>query len=466
MLMTLSTTHEPATDLGFLLYKHPERSQTFEIAAGQAHVFYPEAHAARCTVAMVLDIDPVRLVRGNAQTGPEEWTLAQYVNDRPYVATSFLSVALREVFGTALGGTSKERPELAQTPIPLEIHVSVVPCPGDGELLRELFEPLGYVVEVERLKLDPAFPKWGESSLFGLWLRGEHRLTDALSHIYVLAPVLDGDKHYWVGDDEVDKLLRHGQGWLKGHPLHEFITRRYLKHLGELTQDALDELSDEERDADENAKTEGESSKESLHEQRLRVVTQALLERGARTVLDLGCGEGKLMRRLREHAQFAQIFGVDVSWRALKRAATRLGLKSWPDFQDERVRLEQGSLLYRDARLTGFDAAALVEVIEHLDPQRLVTVEETVFGHARPYTVIVTTPNREYNTQWESLPAGTVRHHDHRFEWTRDEFREWAEGVAARRGYKASFQGIGEHVDGVGCPTQMALFEREEEHDE
>ncbi|QDG49394.1 3' terminal RNA ribose 2'-O-methyltransferase Hen1 [Persicimonas caeni] len=473
MLLTISTTYQPATDLGFLLYKHPQRAQSFDIGSGKAHVFYPEANEEKCTAAMVLEMDPVKLVRGNENVRHEAWTLEQYVNDRPYVASSFLSVALREVFGTAMGGTCKDRPQLAETAIPLEVHLSAVPCPGDGELIGELFEPLGYEVEVERITLDSEFREWGESSYFAVTLRGEQRLTDMLSHVYVLAPVLDGDKHYWVGDDEVDKLLRHGEGWLEEHPRQETITRRYLKYQRSLAEEALEELGDDEDEAAEVAPSGSEESDEGddveervpLNKQRMDAVEGVLVNSRSRSVLDLGCGEGKLMKRLRRHKQFEKIVGVDVSFRSLERAARKLGLVGWPDFQEARVVLYQGSLLFRDRRLEGFDAAALVEVIEHLDPPKLATLEETVFEHARPRLVVVTTPNREFNTQYENMSAGDMRHRDHRFEWSREEFAGWADRVADENGYKVAYRGIGEKVDGVGTPTQMAVFQRVEEED-
>ncbi len=475
MLLTISTTYRPATDLGYLLYKHPQRAQSFEIGSGKAHVFYPEASEEMCTAAMVLEMDPVKLVRGNENARNEAWTLQQYVNDRPYVASSFLSVAMREVFGSAMGGHCKDRPELAETPIPLEVHLSAVPCPGDGSLIAELFEPLGYDVSIERLALDPEFPEWGEAPYFSVTLTGEGLLNEVLSHIYVLAPVLDGEKHYWVGDDEVDKLLRHGDGWLEDHPKQEFITRRYLKYQRALAEEALEELGDDEADdaADDVAEDPAEKGDEqeseqaekkvTLNTQRMEAVESVLVKSGATTVLDLGCGEGKLLKRLRGHKQFEKIVGVDVAYRELERAARRLRLIGWPDLQDERVVLKQGSLLYHDRSLSGFGAAALVEVIEHLDPPKLATLEETVFEYASPRLVVVTTPNREFNSQYEGLSAGDKRHRDHRFEWTREEFSTWADRVADEHGYEVAYRGIGEKVEGVGTSTQMAVFKRVEE---
>ncbi|MGH2560006.1 MAG: 3' terminal RNA ribose 2'-O-methyltransferase Hen1, partial [Thermomicrobiales bacterium] len=138
MLLTITTTHQPATDLGYLLHKNPGRFQSFDLSFGRAHVFYPEATAARCIAALLLDVDPVGLVRRKGPDGG--MALAQYVNDRPYVASSFLSVAIGDVFGTALGGRSRERPDLVERPLPLRAKLAVVPCRGGEGLLRGLFE--------------------------------------------------------------------------------------------------------------------------------------------------------------------------------------------------------------------------------------------------------------------------------------------------------------------------------------
>ena len=242
MLLTISTTRFPATDLGYLLHKHPDRHQCFPMTFGNASVFYPEANADRCTAALLLDVDPVGLVRGKSKS--DDRPLEQYVNDRPYVASSFLSVALAQVFSTALSGRCKDRPELAETPILLTVHLSVLPCRGGEKFLREMFEPLGYQVAAKPLILDAQFPEWGASPYFAVELQNTIRLADLLSHLYVLIPVLDDDKHYWVGDDEIEKLFRHGEGWLNAHPAREKIADRYLKRQRRLTRIAVAQLAE------------------------------------------------------------------------------------------------------------------------------------------------------------------------------------------------------------------------------
>ncbi|WP_194837555.1 3' terminal RNA ribose 2'-O-methyltransferase Hen1 [Nocardia sp. XZ_19_369] len=618
MLLTITCTPPedadwPATDLGFLLHKNPDRVQAFEQSYGTAHVVYPEATAARCTVALVLEIDPIRLVRGRSR-GTPDFSLGQYVNDRPYAASSLLSVAIGAVFRTALHGRCTLRPELAQTALPLRIELPAVPCRGGAEVAERVFAPLGWAVTATPLPLDPAFPEWGDSHYLRLELSGTVRLADALSHLYVLLPVLDGAKHYWLAADEVDKLIRAGGGWLAEHPERGWITRRYLARrqslvrtalarLAELDEvepellDAVEEVDDAEAVASSDLAagrsetgsapaqvasgesgsaqtrpvTEGDSTEidtagkaaagpggrvdtsasdprgggeiaagyvadlastvAGAHEMTVAGVTDtdaagahdmaaagvpdmaaagvpdlaatggsdlaatggsdlaatgaadlaetppgtvslavarraavraALHEVGARRVLDLGCGEGTLLRELLSDRIFTEIVGVDVSMRALHIAERKLRLERMPERVAQRLTLRQGALTYTDARLRGYDAAVLMEVIEHVDPPRLGALEHAVFAAAAPGAVLVTTPNAEVNVRFEGLAAGAFRHADHRFEWTRAEFAAWADGVAARYGYSVRFVPIGVVDAEFGAPTQMAVFSKVE----
>lgn len=462
MLLTISTTHPPASDLGHLLHKHPERFQSFDLSFGTAHVFYPEVGAERCSACLMLDVDTVRMVRGRRPD--QSFLLGQYVNDRPYAASSFMSVAIAQVFGSALQGRCKDRPELATTAIPLEARLDVLSVRGGEPVLRGMFEPLGYEVGAVRHPLDDRFPDWGESPYFSVTVRKTTTLGELLTHLYVLIPVFDTRKHYFVGDDETEKLLAKGEGWLAQHPRKEEIARRYLRFRPSLYRMALSRLVVEEAPDDDDESPGPQQAEESLerplslNEQRLMTVMAALRSTGARRVLDLGCGEGKLIRELLKDRQFEEILGMDVSVRMLEVAARRLKLERLPDRQSNRVRLIHGSLMYRDRRLAGFDAASVVEVVEHLDPPRLRAFERVLFEFAKPRTVVLTTPNREFNVMWESLPAGEFRHADHRFEWTRPEFQDWAAGIASRFGYSVRFFPVGPEHPEHGSPTQLGVF--------
>jgi 3' terminal RNA ribose 2'-O-methyltransferase Hen1 len=488
VLLTLTTTAEPATDLGYLLHKHPDRAQTFPVAAGSAHVFYPQAEAEVCTAALLLEVDPIALVRGRSS---EAFTLGQYVNDRPYAAGSMLAVALAGVFSSAMKGRCTARPELPARAIPLTVHVPTLPCGGDTDLVERLFAPLGWQVDATPVPLDPRFPEWGDSRYLDTTLTGELRLADALTHLYVLLPVLDGAKHYWVDAAEIEKLMRAGGEWLAAHPERELITKRYLAHRGAYVRTALERLAeadDIEVEALDNAleapavhpalqqrhfpaTTLQESGFAAIREtpekpvplavQRRGSVIAVLRAAGARRVLDLGCGDGALLRDLLADPQFTEILGVDVSAGALEVAARRLRLDGLPERQRERIALRQSALTYADASLAGFDAAVLMEVIEHVDEARLPALEHAVLGVARPGTVVVTTPNVEYNVRFETLDPGRFRHTDHRFEWTRAQFREWAAAAASRYGYGVRFLPVGSDDPEVGPPTQLAVFERE-----
>jgi 3' terminal RNA ribose 2'-O-methyltransferase Hen1 len=466
MLLTITTTHVPATDLGYLLHKHPVRLQTFDLSVGQAHVFYPEVSPECCTAALLLDIDPLRLIQMRHRPASHDFLLQPYVNDRPYVASSFLSVAIGEVFGTALSGRCKERPELVATPLPLQASIAVLPCSGGEALLRRLFEPLGYRVQAHQHLLNERNPAWGNSEHFTVTLTGTMRLRDLLSHLYVLVPVLDDEKHYWIGEDEVTKLLRHGEGWLAHHPERELIARRYLKHQRALTDAALAQLAaDDDADPDATDAQGGDAETEleapmGLQHARLEAVRVVLHDRGVTRVLDLGCGDGQLLRILLHDQRITNVIGMDVSRSRLDRAAARLHLEELPSQQRQRLKLIQGSLLYRDRRLVGYEAAVLIEVIEHLEPARLGMFEQVLFAYTRPGTVILTTPNREYNGQWPRLPAGALRHRGHHFEWTRAEFQQWAGRVAALFDYTVDFAAIGPEDPHVGSPTQMGIFTR------
>ncbi|MER5319152.1 3' terminal RNA ribose 2'-O-methyltransferase Hen1 [Streptosporangium roseum] len=494
MLLTISTTVRPATDLGFLLHKHPDRVQEFGQSYGTARVFYPEAGEERCTAALMLDVDPVRLVRSRGRSTPD-YALGQYVNDRPYAASSLLAVALADVFRTARTGRCDSRPELAAGPIPLEITLPVLPCRGGPEMAHRFFEPLGWTVEAQAVPLDEGFPEWGDSRYVRLSLCGEVRLADALNHLYVLLPVLDDAKHYWIAPDEVDKLIRAGESWLAAHPERSLITRRYLGRRWALARTAFARLAELGDDVEEDleppveedpaagpepaadvapsgepggeppavpaGEAQGErdaAPRRPLNVLRREAVLEALAESGARSVIDLGCGSGQLVGALLGRPELTAVAGVDVSAQALAIAARRLKLDRMPDRQRERLRLFQGALTYTDDRFAGYDAAVLMEVVEHVDPPRLNALERVVFGAARPGQVIVTTPNAEYNVRYDFLEG--MRHPDHRFEWTRAEFQAWAAGVCREYGYHVAFRPVGDDDPEVGPPTQMALFGR------
>lgn len=460
-MLTLIRYAPNAAEVGYALGKNPASVFQREFSGGSVWVFYPEVADDHVTITMLTEIDPVGLVRGPAPLTQ----LGHYINDRPYVASSLTSVALRVAFSSALSAKSGDDPRDA--PARWLVSLPAVACDAGEEMIARIFTPLGYGVTATRLPLDARFPAWGASNVYTITLEGQTTARDLLSHLYVLLPVLDNSKHYYTGQDEIDKLLAHGRAWLAAHPDRELIARRYLRYKRPLVESALTRLAErdpalEAVETQEDATQPAEPADETpgLHEQRLNAVMAAIRAVGARSLVDLGCGEGRLLTLALRERTLTRILGMDVSTVALARAAHKLHVDTMPQTQRERLTIAQGSLLYRDERLAGFDAAALVEVIEHLDTARLSAMERVVFLHAHPARVIVTTPNRDYNVHWEAVGEQRLRHRDHRFEWTRSECQEWAERVSQTYGYRAVWQGIGPEEPNIGAPSQMIIFDR------
>jgi 3' terminal RNA ribose 2'-O-methyltransferase Hen1 len=464
MLMTVTAHRSPALptpgDLGYLLHKHPDRAQSFPVYGGRAHVVYPEVTETRCTAALLVDIDPVELVRGR-RGAHDGFVLGQYVNDRPYVASSLLAVAMGKVFRSALNGRCDARPDLVDADLDLTVALPVVP--GDDAVTRGVFAPMGWQVATVSIPLDATRPEWGDAPAVSLTLTGTMRLSDALSHLYVLLPALDGTKHYWVGDAEVEKLVRAGSGWLATHPENRWITRRYLAHQRDLADAALarltelDDLVPEEVSTADMVDDEVVTVRPLVH-RRQDAVMDVVAEVSPTTVVDLGCGQGSLLRRLLPVQGIDRVVGTDVSDSALATAARRLHVDRMTERQADRLSLYLSSLMYVDERLEGMDLAILMEVVEHIDPLRLPEAMASVFGSMRPRHVVVTTPNIEYNVRYPSVYPSGFRHVDHRFEWTRAEFAEWVGSIGDSYGYAAEIRPVGDVDEVVGPPTQMAVF--------
>ncbi len=464
MLLTIKTYHHPATDIGFLLHKHPDKVQSFSITGGKVHVFYPEANEDSCTVAMLMELNSIDLVRKLKVPGSSS-LLKHYINDRPYVASSFTSHAIAKVFSSALNGKCANRQDLLETPMSFDVKISVLKVRGGLPLLEKIFQPLGYIVSAEQHPLDENFEEWGSSPYYTVLLQTKSTkyLKALLTHLYVLLPVFDNEKHYWIGKNEADKLLQRGEGWLAQHPEKEWITRRYLKNFSSLSKYALKKMLDDEYEVIEEdvvalIEPEKVEKKQNLHQQRLNAALEKLKESKAKSVLDLGCGEGKLLRMLLKESQFERILGMDVSFKSLQRAKEKLYMDNMAPRQKARINLIQGALTYYDERLKDYDAAAVIEVIEHLELDRIPAFEKVLFEVAKPQTVVLTTPNAEYNVNYNFLQKDSFRHSDHRFEWTRAEFQDWTKHVCETYGYSVNIFPIGEETERIGAPSQMAVF--------
>ena len=462
MLLTITYEGKETQNLGYLLHKNPDRPQQFEISYGKAYVFYPEVSDERTTAALLLDIDPLDLAKGKIGSGTGG--LFDYVNDRPYGCSSFMSSAIARIFGSALNGKCKEKQELADTPIDLSVTIYCLKDNGIEQLAQQLSEPLGYTVETKRTQLDDKFPEWGKAPYVDLTIKGKKKISDILKHVYVLIPVFDTQKHYYVDESEISKLLKHGEGWLQDHPYKEKITRRFLGKKQEYIRKANEALTADEMENNEQEELPGEEKQEEktripLNTTRLETVKRAVLESGAESVIDLGCGEGRLIELLLKEESIKKITGCDVSVLSLERASFKLRYRKMDQAQKDRLSLMQASLTYMDSRFSGHDCACLIEVLEHIDHSRLDAVERIVFEHISPKTVIVTTPNREYNAVY-GIPENELRHRDHRFEWTREEFRKWTEKICEKYGYRCEINGIGDLSEQYGQPTQMGVFKK------
>ena len=480
VLLTITYEGEHTQDLGYLLHKNPDRAQQFALSYGKAYVFYPEVSDERTTAALLLDIDPIDLARG--KLGGGEGGLFDYVNDRPYAATSFMSNAISRVFGTAMKGRCDKKQQLADTPLPLTATLTSLRTGDDKELAAQLFEPLGYTVKTETTLLDSRFPEWGESPYIDLTISGTVKLSELLNHLYVLIPVFDMQKHYYIAPDEIQKLLDHGgyvadagedegstqsKGWLASHPYKEKIARRYFKNKQSYARKAIDilmsELPEEQSQEDLSEAAEEAEAQEKrvpLNTQRMEAVRNAVLASGASSVIDLGCGECRLTSLLLSEPQIQRITACDVSVSVLEKAAKRLRLDDMNPFKRRKLTLMQASLTYRDKRFEGFDCACVIEVIEHIEPTRLPAFEQILFRYAAPKTVILTTPNREYNENYTNMKRNGLRHDDHRFEWTREEFRTWTAHICEQFDYTCVCSGIGDNDPAFGTPTQMGVFTR------
>jgi SAM-dependent methyltransferase len=402
MLLTLQSPEPLDPGFAHLTGNDPPAMRTFDLPEGRAHLFRTGVHSA----ALILESELP--TPAEAPSPPAQAT---------YAAGALLGSALDRIVDSA------SVPE-SDAPRLIEVRLPALWSPAGETIFTRLFAPLGYRVDAARLPPGPEQPWAGKSPYCSVGLSGRHRLGDVLGHLSVLLPLVDG-RPRGMSDGHAAVLWEKGRAWLETHPEREVLERLLLRRPS--TGDG--------------------------HERRHEAVLAALKECGARRVLDLGCGVGTLLQRLLEEPRFEEVVGVEVARRELAEAASRM-------VDDGRGRVLHGSLAYRDARLAGFDAAALVEVVEHLDPPQLASLEGAVWEVARPGTVVVTTPNVEYNSLFENYRGGRLRHPDHRFEWTRHEFHTWARAVAARHGYTVRFGAAGPEDARVGPLTQMAVFER------
>jgi 3' terminal RNA ribose 2'-O-methyltransferase Hen1 len=469
MMLSIACKNLSEEELGFLLHKNPARVHPLDLSFGKVYVFFdepPEGHQAQ--VCLLVDVDPLAMVQGRGGLGHQD---ALYVNDRPYVASSLLASAVTKVFGTALSGRCKERPELVDREIEWTFAMPFVARGSMLNALFHLFEPLGYEFDPDLLNYDSSVDYATSARPILTRIAVRTTLSEALSHLVVLIPVLDGENHRWVDDGDLVPFVRRVESWLPDHPYGMYILRRALKYQTSLVKafterfpaitGSMARLPQLEANVWDDATVEAAGCQPlSLNSQRFSAVEAVVSALSPSSIVDLGCGDGSLVSQLVKQTSIQKLVGMDVNPLVLSRARARLEHLSLTKAQTEKIQFIHGSLAYRDPRVKGFDLALLIEVIEHIDAERLETLEHQVFDYGQYSTVVVTTPNREFNDLYVGMEKGKMRHSDHRFEWTRQEFLNWAKRIGDAFGYNYEISEIGAGNPAVGSPTQMAVFSK------
>ncbi|MFC4100784.1 3' terminal RNA ribose 2'-O-methyltransferase Hen1 [Paenibacillus xanthanilyticus] len=458
-----------ANMLSHLLAKNPNNLYEREEKGAKVRLVYTVCDEQRTEAVLHVSPDPIELVKGS----PDSYDITQYINDREFVTSSLFCTYIRPSLGTALNGKPKETfAEWVSHKFALTLSFGPVASNLPEPVVEQLFASLGYEVEQERGEADYPFALKHRSSVRYITLRGRQTLQTALRQLFILMPVLDDYKHYFIGEAEVEKLERYGEGWLEAHPQRELIVKRTLRFADVIERyEANREPAREEQNGAAEPAAEAASladgaepaPKVRLNEQRYQAICETVqgLEH-KRTVVDFGSGEGKLSARLAELAGVQEVMAVEPSAIARKRAADRFA-KLAERGQGVVPKTVTGSLFYYDESLRGKDVIVLCEVIEHIEAHRVERAIATILNEYAPHALIVTTPNREYNQVYEMGEA--MRHADHRFEWTRGEFRQACERWRTD-GYELELQGVGERHEAYGHPTQMAIFRRREEKKE
>jgi 3' terminal RNA ribose 2'-O-methyltransferase Hen1 len=440
------------------LAKNPYNLYDRDEKSNRVRLVYTVFNEKQAEAVIFVSPDPVELVRNS----PNAFDITQYINDREFVVSSLFCSYIRKALGTALNGKPKEDyVEWVDHPFDLQISFGPVASHLSDQKIEELFQPLGYSIHIERGETKYSFELKQKSSARFINVKGHVTVQQALRHLFILIPVIDNYKHYFIDEREIEKLERYGEGWLDEHPLREYIIRQSLR-FSELIHKVQIPLSIDEEELSKNEveKEESPEPKVRLNELRYQAIVEKVKSLSLKdNIVDLGSGEGKLSVRLGEIPGVKEILAVEPSENAQLRAIERF----------EKVSKNQhyvsptpvlGSLFYYDDRLLNKDVMILCEVIEHIDEYRLSSIMKTIFSEYQPKIIIVTTPNREYNAVYEMDEA--MRHTDHRFEWTRREFKSKCETWIENVPYSMETEGIGQEHEEHGHPTQMCTFVKKE----
>jgi 3' terminal RNA ribose 2'-O-methyltransferase Hen1 len=447
MQLSLTVRGSGADVVSYLIAKNPNNPYERDEKGFKVRLVYPIFTTEEVQFVIYVKPDPIDLVRNSSDL----YDITHYINDREFAVSSLFITTIRKALGTALNGKPDEEyqqwvghefdMELAFGPVATDLH--------DKEI-ADLFEPIGYKVEIER----GVSSIREKSSARYITLSGRQSVQNALKHVSILIPVIDNYKHYFLDEREIEKLDRYGEGWLEDHPLKQMIVKRALRFNALISQSKFYEKKQRNSDYD-------ESKKVRLNDLRYEAILNLIkLLPHKESIVDLGAGEGRLSVQLGFVEGIKEILSIEPSNKSRIRAIERFEQVNVKEGYVEPQSLP-GSLYYFDSRLQNKDVIVLCEVIEHIEEDRLPKIFDMILSDYRPKTLIVTTPNQEYNVLYELNDE--MRHDDHRFEWTRAQFAQNVETWTEKYPYEVSIQGIGEEHDVYGHPTQMAIFRREEE---
>lgn len=441
MLMTITCKGSDAQDLSWLLHKRPDRFQAFNLPYGTAYVFFPEYSDNKCIVTLLLDVESSGL-NDICKAKDGEF---QYVNPRQYLSGSLLSGAITKVFASAIKGVCEEKPELVDKVFNYEMEITSFSCRLNPDYIEKLFLPLGY--EIDFTKPSGQYSEIAQQ--FGnLKLIARTTLQKLLSQLFILLPVFDRQLHFWIGESQLEKFIRHSTGWLENHPEKSFIINEYFWPASELKYRVLEYF---------NAIPSADEKAPGLNALRQEEIINSLIRHDATSILDLGCGNGSLLELLAQEKRFSKIAGMDIAARNIDEARKKLCSPGRRLCEAEYVFV--GSLTYKDKRISNYDALVLSEVIEHFELERMVLVMKNIFEHAKPRLFIMTTPNKAYNIEY-LLKYDEIRHPDHRHEFNEEEFTSFCQKFASQYNYELEMSSIGEKLPELGAPTLMGIFKK------
>ncbi len=433
--------------VSYLIAKNPNNVYERNEKGFKVRLVYSIFNKEEVQFVIYVKPDPIDLVRNSSDL----LDITHYINDREFAVSSLFITAIRKALGTALNGKpDEEYQKWVEHPFDIEVAFGPVATDLRDQDVADLFEPIGYQVEIER---GESTIRTRSSARF-VKVSGRQTVQNALKHVSILIPVIDNYKHYFLDEREVEKLERYGEGWLENHPLKQLIVKRALRFNALISQSKYYEKK-------QHYPKQAESPKIRLNDLRYEAILNVIQTLSQKdTIVDLGAGEGRLSVQLGFLEGVKEILSIEPSNKSRLKAIERFEQVKVKEGYVEPQSLP-GSLFYFDSRLQNKDIIILCEVIEHINEDRLPKIFETILHDYRPKTLIVTTPNQEYNVLYEM--DDEMRHDDHRFEWTRAEFAQHVEGWAVSYPYQVTIRGIGEEHPIHGHPTQMAIFRREDE---